>query len=168
MAIGMPPGSVIDPEDIADELDRHHRDAMLDLILAWGTLDGALGILLSRVLGLPLDRGAEVIGKSPGSARLAALQTALRTHPEGADAARIMRKHKRSYERHSFVRNRIAHSHCVGVWTRDTDFIVFAAFEKAEDNALAFDGIPIQEMRRATKWGRAMAGFAIRLSGGAD
>ena len=49
------------------------------------------------------------------------------------------------------------------VWTRDRDFIVFAAFEKVEDDALAVYAIPIQEMQRATKWGRAMKDLALKI-----
>ena len=58
----------IDPDDITPDLEQRHRDAMLDLVLAWGSLDGALGMLLSRVLGVPLDQGAKLIGKLPNSA----------------------------------------------------------------------------------------------------
>ena len=155
----------IDPDDIAPDLEQRHRDAMLDLVLAWGSLDGALGMLLSRVLGVPFDQGAELIGRLPSSARLTKVRKILRDAPAGAIAARIMKKHKRSYAQHSFARNRIAHSHCVGIWTRNRDFIVFAAFEKVEDNALALDAIPIQQMQRATRWGRAMTAFAVKLAG---
>jgi len=141
---------------------------MLDLVLAWGSLDGAFGMLLSRVRGLPLDQGAELIGKLPSSAKLAEVCKVLRNSPGGADAARIMKKHKKNYERHSFARNRIAHSLCAGVWTHHRDFMVFAAFEKVKDNALAFDAIPIQEMQRATRWGRAMTALALKLANAPD
>jgi hypothetical protein len=154
---------VIDPNDIAS-LEQAHRDAMLDLVLAWGSLDGALGMLLSRVLGVSLEEGAEIIGRLPNSARLDKIRKILRDAAGGENAARTMKKHKQDYERHSFARNRIAHSHCVGAWTRNTEFVVFAAFEKVGDNALALDAISIQEMQRATRWGRAMTAFALKLA----
>ena len=137
---------------------------MLELVLAWGSLTGALGMLLSRVLGVPFDQGAELIGRRPDSAKLAEVVKVLRNAPGGADAARIVKKHKKNYERHSIARNHIAHSHCAGVWTRDRDFIVFAAFEKVEDNALAVYAIPIEQMQRATKWGREMKALALKLA----
>ncbi len=137
---------------------------MLDLVLAWGTMDGALGMLLSRVLGVPIVQGAEIIGKLRGSAKLEEVRKALRNAPGGADAARIVKRHKKHYERHSFPRNRIAHSRCVGVWTVNQDFIVFAAFEKVGDNNLALDAIPIQEMQRATRWGKAMTALALKIA----
>ena len=154
----------IDPDDIMPELEQRHCDAMLDLVLAWGSLDGALGVLLSCVQGLPLDQGAELIGKLPSLAKLAKVCKVLRKAPGGADAARILKKHNKNYELHSRPRNRIAHSHCVGVWTRDRDFIVFAAFEKVADNELALYAIPIEEMQRATRWGRTMRHMALKLA----
>jgi len=51
----MPIEPVIDPNDIMLDFEQRHRDAMLDLVLAWGSLDGALGMLLSCVLGIPFD-----------------------------------------------------------------------------------------------------------------
>ena len=157
----MPIAPAIDPDDITPNLEQRHRDAMLDLVLTWGSLDGAFGMLLSSVRGLPLDQGAEQIGRLPSSAKLAKVCKVLRDAPGGA---RIMKKHKKNYELYSRPRNRIAHSNCVGVWTRDRDFIVFATFEKVADNELAIDCIPIQEMQRATRWGRAMRDLALKLA----
>ena len=162
VAIPIPPA--IDPNDITPHLEQRHRDAMLDLVLAWGTMDGALGMFLSRVLGVPIVQGAELIGKLPNSAKLEKVRKVLRNVPGGADAALFVKRHKESYERHSFPRNRIAHSKCVGVWTVNQEFVVFAAFEKVEDNNLAFDAIPIQDMQRATRWGQAMTTLALKIA----
>jgi hypothetical protein len=151
----------IDPNDIDLVLEQRHRDAMLDLVLAWGSLDGALGMLLSRLLEKPFDQGAELIGRASSSLRLAAARIILRNAPE---AARIIKRHKNNYERHSRPRNRIAHSHCAGVWTRDREFIVFQVFEKVGENELALDVIPIEVMQRATEWGREMTALALRLA----
>lgn len=160
----MPVAPHIDPNDVSPDLEQRHRDVMLDLVLTWGSLDTALGMLVSCVRGLPLDQGAEVIGRRPGSAKLAEVCRHLRNTPGGADAADIMEKHKRSYEQHARPRNRIAHSRCAGYWTRDPEFIVFATFEKVADDELAVDLIPIQEMQRATRWGRAMRDLALKLA----
>jgi hypothetical protein len=158
----------INPNDITPDLEQRHRDAMLDLVLAWGSLDCALGMLLSCMRALPLDQGAEEFGKLRGSAKLAEVLKLLRNAPGGANAARILKKHKKSYERYSVVRNRIAHSHCAGVWTRDRDFIVFVVFEKVEDNELAVERIAIEEMQRATKWGREMRALVLKLEDAAS
>jgi hypothetical protein len=80
------------------------------------------------------------------------------------DAARMIKKHKKNYEHHSRPRNRIAHSHCAGVWTRDREFIVFQTFEKVGENELALDAIPLEVMQSATEWGREMTALALRLA----
>ena len=160
----MPNVPVIDPSEIEPNLERRHRDVMLDLILAWGELDGALGVFLSRVLGVSLYDGAELIGRMPSSAKLAEAVKILRDAPNGADAARNLRRHKKNYERYSIPRNRIAHSNCVGIWKRNQDFIVFAVFEKVDENLLALDATPIQEMQRATRWGKAMTALALKIA----
>lgn len=154
----------IDPDDIQPQLDQRHRDAMLDLILAWGELDGALGMFLSRVLGLPLVQGAELIGRESGSAKLAKAVQILRDAPNAEGATSFLRKHKKMYERFSKPRNRIAHSNCIGVWPQDRKFVVFAVFEKVDDNSLALEAIPIQEMQRATRWGKAMTALALKIA----
>ena len=51
--------------DITPDLEQRHRDAMLDLILVWGALDIALGMLLSGAQGLPLEQGAGLGPKTP-------------------------------------------------------------------------------------------------------
>ena len=155
----------IDPNDIAPDLEPRHRDAMLDLVLAWGSLDGALGVLLSRARGVPLHEGAQQIGKLNNAAKLKKVRKILQDAPGGADAARIIKKkYEANYQVHSFPRNRIAHSRCAGIWTRDRDFIVFQTFERVGDNELALDAIPIEAMQRATEWGLAMTDVALRLA----
>jgi hypothetical protein len=113
---------------------------------------------------VPLHEGAQQIGKLPNPAKLTEVRNVLQNAPGGADAARIMEKHEKAYEVHSFPRNRIAHSRCAGIWTRDRDIIVFLTFETVGDNELALDRIPIEVMKRATRWGRAMTDMALKLA----
>ena len=96
-------------------LEQHHRDAMLDLILAWGNLDGALGILLSTARGLPLDQGAAKFGRSSNPDKLEKLCQWLRKQPGGVVTAGKLEEHISFYRKYSEPRNCIAHSKCVGV-----------------------------------------------------
>ena len=96
-------------------LEGRHRDAMLDLILAWGVLDGALGMLLSAAQGLSLDQGAEKFGRSTNPDKLRKLCRWLRELPSGGDTANKLETHRTLYERYSEPRNCIAHAKCVGV-----------------------------------------------------
>lgn len=154
----------LDLDDVLrDDLKKRHRDAMLDLILAWGELDGALGMLVSCVLGKPMVEGAEMFGKLPASKKFQEIYKMLRDAPNGKNAARVVKKHKKNYEKYSVSRNCIAHSKCIGVRKSDTDFIIFAKFEKRGENELAVDLVPIQEMHRAEVWGREMTKLAMRI-----
>ncbi len=144
-------------------LEQRHRDAMLDLILAWGELDTALGMLLSCVLNMPLVEGAETVGKMPATSKFRKIFEMLRDSPNGEDAARKVKSHKRSYEKHSLIRKPIAHSKCLGAKSTDKDFILFAAFEKHGENGLAVDAVPVQEIYRATLWGREMTKVAMAI-----
>lgn len=155
---------MIKPDDIELELEQRHRDAMLDLVLAWGSLDGALGMMLARTLGIPMVEGAEIIGKMPASARFAEMRRLMLKAPEGAEVAHILKKHKKSYERYSRTRNFIAHSHCAGIWKKDRDYIVFATYEKVGPDGLAIDAVPLDEMKRAMIWGRAMGKVALAVA----
>lgn len=155
---------MVEAHEVDVALEPRHRDAMLEFILAWASLDGALGMMLSTSLGVNFARGARLLLKEPASARFAAMRRLMQATPNGEEAARKIKKYKRKYERYSKLRNIIAHSHCGGVWTRDRDYIVFATFEAVSDDELGIDAIPIDEMVRATVWGREMAKVALSIA----
>ena len=113
---------------------------------------------------MPLHEGAQQIGTLKNSAKLTEVRKILRDAPGGADAARIMKRHEKNYELHSFPRNRIAHSRCAGLWTRDRDIIVFQTFANVGENELALDMISIEAVERATRWGRTMTALALKLA----
>jgi hypothetical protein len=109
-------------ENIAP-LEERHRAAMLDLILMWGTLDGALGMLLSTMEDLPYSHGADMYGDLPSSTKFARMRKVLKrsSEPAAAKASKKLKSYKKTYERCSDIRNFIAHSHCPGIWTIDRD-----------------------------------------------
>lgn len=144
-------------------LERRHRDVMLDLILAWGTLDGALGILLSTAGGLALDRGAEKFGRSGNPAKLKKLCGWLRELPGGANAASKLEKHVSLYEKYAEARNAVAHAKCLGVAKDDSEYVVFLKFEKHVDGELLCLKIPLREMREATRWAEALSDAALKM-----
>ena len=80
----------IDPNDF-EPLEQRHRDVMLDLILVWGALDGALGILLSSKRGMPLDVGAREFSTVRSSAKLQIVCEALGNVPGGGGIPRTKR-----------------------------------------------------------------------------
>jgi hypothetical protein len=153
----------IDPNDVTPDPEPRHREAMLELVLAWGSLDGALGMLLSCARGLPFHEGAEQFGLMPASAKLAEIYRVLRDATGDSIAAKKLKKYKKDYERLSVIRNRIAHAHCVGIWNRDREYAVFTVFEKFGDNQLVVEGIPIEQMTFAAAWARELRTLVLKI-----
>src|SRR5690606_23204770 len=119
---------------------------------------------LSRGLGIPMSEGADAIGRLPSSQKFEELREQLSKAPDGQEAAQLIRRHKKQYERHSRVRNHITHSNCVGFWTVDPEYVVFLKFERADGDDLAVDRVPLEVMLRAIKWGRAMKDVALQIA----
>lgn len=132
-----------------------HREAMLDLVLAWGTLDGALAMLLATLMRVPYHEAADVIGKQSGSGKLAETIRMIKTESSEVKAVKFLKSYKKEYERHSKPRNRIAHGHCPGYLLADENYVVFAIFERVGIDGLAIEAVPVEEIERATKWGNA-------------
>ena len=128
---------VFNPKDIVT-LENRHCAAMLELILTEASLDGVLGALLSTMMGLTYSQGADMIGDLSSSKKFEEMRKLLKNAPTpGAQkAARVMRRHKKSYEKYSEPRNLIAHSHCAGVWAVDRDMILFATFDSPASNLM--------------------------------
>jgi hypothetical protein len=162
MDIPDPMTAIGDEIEIA-ELEQRHRDTMLDLILAWGSLDNAFGMLLSAVLGKPLDEGAQEFSRLPSSEKLQRVCRVLRGTPQGTDAARKLRRLKNRLEKHSKIRNRIAHSHCLGTSAADSRYIVFLPFERFAQDQLVCEQIPIEQMESAIEWARSTKSLVLRL-----
>ena len=140
-----------------------HREAMLDLVLAWGTLDGALAMLLAHLMRVPYHEAADNIGKQSGSGKLAEMIRLIKQLDSAEKAIKFLKKHKRLYERHSKPRNKIAHGHCAGYLLADDNYVVFAIFERTGQEGLAVDAVPVEEMERATKWGEAFTTFIVNM-----
>lgn len=159
----MKPLEVFDPAEVLP-LEQRHRDAMLDVILAWGKLDGVFGMLHAAAEGRSLSETAAAHPRMPVPARLKHVRTALKAG--GSDeAARLTRRFGKLYDRLSETRNTIAHSNCLGVWRPDRDFILFTAFEAAGPETMAGCRIPIGTMRQAALIAQALV---VKISSALD
>ena len=76
---------------------------MLDLVLALGTLGGALAMLLAHFMELPYHVAADTIGKQSGSGKLAEMFRLIKQRDSAEEAIKFLKKHKKLYERHSNV-----------------------------------------------------------------
>jgi hypothetical protein len=137
---------------------------MLDLILAWGSLDGALTMLVAAFKGEPLHVAVDRIGKEKASCKLLEIARILESDKRTAAFAKKVKAQKKQYEKYARARNRIAHSHCCGYLLSDDKYIVFAVAEPEGDNQLAVEAIPIKCMKDATKFGQNLRVFAFRTS----
>jgi hypothetical protein len=153
----------LEAENYTPALKPFHREAMLDLVLAWGTLDGALAMLLAQLMQVPYHEAADTIGKQSGSGKLHEMIRLIKQLDSAEKATKFLKQHKKLYERHSKPRNKIAHGHCAGYLLADDSFVVFALFERTGEQGLTVDAVPVEEMERATKWGAAFATFILNM-----
>lgn len=129
-----------------DDLDRDGltpvaKDAMLDLVLAWAHLDGALSLWVGVKFGLRADKTAILLGRSDAKSKLAKLQRLYAL--EGADRLVAQIKAiRKSYEKHVTPRNTVAHASCRGCLRSEPDRIVFASYEAVKLGELAIDTVP--------------------------
>jgi hypothetical protein len=150
-------------EKIERQLKAEHRDVMLDLVLIWGTLDGVLGMLTSIVLNRSMTEGAKDFGKVSGTRKFHLIISELKKREECEPVVTSVKRHKKSYKKHSSPRDKIAHGHCAGFSKDDPDYVIFAKFEKAGDDTLAMDAVPLDEMKRAIRWGEAFVKAGLKI-----
>lgn len=81
-----------------------HREAMLDLVLAWGTLNGAEATLLAQLVQVPYHEAADLIGKQIGSGKPAEMIRLIKQVDSAEKATKFLKKHKGLYDRHSKVK----------------------------------------------------------------
>ncbi len=98
---------------------------MLDLILVWASIDGALGALVAELRGISWAETADSVGRTRGSAKFQEAIRELKKHSKSQEPARKLKRIKKRYEKYSELRDHIAHSRCVGINKLEPDLIVF-------------------------------------------
>ena len=150
--------------EYGNPLKQFQKDAMLDLVLAWGSLDGALTMLVAAFTGEELHAAADRIGKLKGELKLLEISKILENYDEATEIAKNFRRQKKQYEKFAKPRNRIAHAHCVGFLLSDDQFVVFACTECVGEDKMAIEAIPIEAMLAATKYGQTLTAFAYQTA----
>ncbi len=149
-------------DQVERDVSQAARDVMLNCILAWAALDGALSMLLARVSGMSYPDAAEAIGRESGTSKLNKIRDVM-LEAGAIEVAALIRKHKKAYEKRIVPRNRIAHAKLAGAWKNDSEFLVFAVFERHQTDSLAIDLIPLQEIKRSAHWANALTAMALRV-----
>lgn len=154
----------IETGEYGSPIKQFHRDAMLDLVLAWGSLDGALTMLVSAFTGEDLHTAAGRLFKLKGTAKILEIARILEEQDEFTEIATRFRRLKKRYEKHSRPRNRIAHSHCAGYLLSDEQYLVFAVAEPEGVDRMVVEAIPVEEIAAATEFGQTLTAFASQIA----
>ncbi len=146
-----------DLSDLArDNLSNQARDAMLDLILAWAHLDGALSMWIGTKFGVPYDKLSILLPRQDGASKLLKLRKlySLESKP---GMVTLTREFKKDYEANVKTRNTVAHSKCLGSLKSDPSRVVFQTFEAAGQGKLAVDVVPLHQMNLSIVWAHGLA-----------
>ncbi|WP_379538948.1 hypothetical protein [Novosphingobium tardum] len=136
---------------------------MLDLILAWAHLDGALSMLVAIKFGLEPTKAALLLGRANGSDKLKHLQTVFKFEGDEKSAAQ-MKSLRKAYDNNVAPRNLVAHASCRGYLSSDPQMIVFAKFEAVDHDQMAIYLQPIGVMQQSTTWANKCAGVIETLT----
>jgi hypothetical protein len=137
--------------DVDAEVPQSVREQMLDLVLAWAELDGAISMMASAMFGLNPTTGSLLMGKMRANEKL---EKVVRLHKafEQSEGARAFKKFKTEYEKLSRSRNLIAHSKCIGVVRTDPSSLLFATFEA--EKQLAIDQVSMGAIKSEIIWAK--------------
>ena len=154
----------INSGEYGNPLKQFHRDAKLDLVLAWGSLDGALTMLVSAFTGEDFQDAASRLLKVKGTVKILEIARILQEHEQDSQIAKNFKRLKKRYEKHSKPRNRIAHGHCAGYLLGDEQYLVFAVAEPEGVDRMVVEAIPVEEIIAATEYGQTLTDFAAQTA----
>ena len=157
----MPDGSQL-IKDINPDLPSEVREVMLDLVLAWAELDGAISMMASAIFGLNPTTGSLLMGKMRVSEKL---ERVVRLHKAcgESDGAKTIKRIKTDYERLARARNLIAHSKCAGVLRSDSNSLMFATFEATCHGELALDRLTLDDMKSGITWAKRLTARSLQV-----
>lgn len=145
---------------LAEPLTPQARDIMLDLILVWGRLDGAVSAWAGAVFGINPDRATVLFAYSAVPQKLQKMQGYAKLMGRIEEVATI-KKFRSDYEKNAKPRNLIAHAYCRGMDPRNAGRLIFMPYEAVEAGGLAVDSIHLDSLRQSIEWGQAATNLAL-------
>lgn len=141
---------------VAGDLERNLPDdvrkVLLDVILAWASLDMATGFFVASVCGLTPDEGADKFGRKEISDKLKRASKTLQNRGKEELASKVC-EIADVYPDKALLRRRIAHSRCAGVRKSLPHRIIFLPFEReGPPGNLAVEIIDISKFADAARW----------------
>lgn len=142
--------------DLEPSLPPAVRETMLDLILAFANLDGSTAFFSAARNNLDPGEGADKYRRWPVARKFKEAAKALRRSGQIDEAALLLRISD-DYADRSEVRNRVAHSRCLGVRRSDPTLIVFMPYEnEGPARHLAVEGYRLARLEADLEWARGM------------
>ena len=151
--------SEIDRQGITDR----HKIVIANCVLAWATFDSQFRAMLTAFESRPLDLGALEYSRLKTGQAWRKLRTNLRDRGATEPVLAIVKSHEDSYKNHIDARNIISHAGCVGVWTKDPEYLVFAPFEALTPGEMVIVRQPLEVIERSTRWARAFSALADKI-----
>ncbi len=150
-----------DTDDLDRVLTTEARELMLDLVLRWASLDGAVSQLYASLLDRDDETHADEISDMKMSVKLRTIELTLR---KGAPAlSRTIAKLKKQAERYGKLRDTIAHCHCAGMRKSAPGIIVFLRYRRHASGGLIVDAIPIEHIDEAKRFAEHLRGVVSTL-----
>lgn len=143
-------GQQFDLNDLEKELTLSAREAMLDLVLRWASLDGAVSQFYAAVFGLVDEESADEITSEKMSSKLRKAELAIR--PVVPELAGKLAKLKKQAEKYGKVRDTIAHCHCAGMLRSKPNYLVFLRYRRHVHGGLIVDAVPVEQFVEATRF----------------
>lgn len=154
--------------DLQREIPQVVRDAMLDLVLAWASLDMATAFFLASLSGLDPDLGAEKYGRKEIADKFKRTSKLLDEAGEHDRSAEI-KKIAEAYPSKALYRRRIAHARCAGVRKSDPEKLVFLPYEReGAPGNLAIEIFDVSLLIDARNWADAVHGYLMAMVDQAD
>ena len=151
-----------------NEIDRfgitdRHKLVIAECVMAWAAFDSQFRAMLTAVEDRDLDAGALDYDRLKISQAWQKLQKSLKAQGAVESVLHIIKMHEKDYWQAVVARNMIAHAGCVGVWTLNRDYLVFAPFEADGPGRMVVIRQPLEEIERSTDWARGFSGLANRI-----
>jgi hypothetical protein len=153
MGLGLSDPVDLSPENLTFNLDSNSREAILDLVLAWGRYDGLISQWLLHAFGLSLDSGSILLGNMDTRTKLDRLKGLYQHHGMKSAVANIAKLQKAHLE-YVDIRNLIAHSGCAGQVKSHPWMVAFAPVKTTKGllDTMIIEAVSVTRMHNAERW----------------
>lgn len=134
-------------------ITNQHRVAMASVVIGFARLDTRLSDWIVQAFEMRHERGAMFIQNMSIDNKFQRL-IKLYEHEGPRLYATQLKTRKKAMSPHYEVRNLICHAACLGTWTKDRDYLIFAPLNYIPGSAgmAKVEAVSIQSMKLAADW----------------